>query len=50
MSQDKIIRMGISMPVELKDEVKAYAKSIGIDVSSLIRMLLISELKNPTKK
>lgn len=50
MSQEKTVRVNMTMPKELKDEVKAYAKSIGVDVSSLVRMLLISELKNPTKK
>jgi len=50
MSQEKIVRMGISMPEELRNDVRDYAKSIGVDVSALIRMLLISELNNPTKK
>lgn len=42
---EKITRVGISMPTELRDDVKVLAKSKGLDVSSLVRMLLISEIK-----
>ena len=40
----KNTRVGIVMPVELRDDVKKLAKSMGLDLSSFVRMVLIAEL------
>ncbi len=43
MSDEKT-RVGIVMPVDLKNEVKALAKTKGLDLSSFVRLVLTEEL------
>ena len=42
---DETTRVGVVMPVKLRDDAKELAKSKGLDMSSLIRLILIEELK-----
>lgn len=43
MSDEKS-RVGVVMPVDLKNEVKSLAKTKGLDLSSFIRLVLTEEV------
>ncbi|MDC9259391.1 hypothetical protein PSL56_17820 [Clostridioides difficile] len=43
MTEEKT-RVGIVMPVDLKNEVKELAKTKGLDLSSFIRLVLTEEV------
>ena len=42
---DEKVRVGLVMPKSLRDNAKKLAESKGLDMSSLVRMILIEELK-----
>ena len=43
MTEEKT-RVGIVMPVDLKNDVKELAKTKGLDLSSIIRLVLTEEV------
>jgi len=43
MTEEKT-RVGIVMPVDLKNDVKEFAKTKGLDLSSFIRLVLTEEV------
>ena len=45
MTEEKT-RVGIVMPVDLKNDVKELAKTRGLDLSSFIRLVLTEEVNN----
>lgn len=49
MSEEKT-RVGIVMPVSLKNDAKELARTKGLDLSSFVRMVLTEELNKAGKQ